>query len=163
MRLNSKWTLVIFGLSGLVISPGFRGEVRAEVRGSRDIRESLVRGSLDYIGIPYSWGSANPTTGLDCSAFVRHVYGKQKLGLPRVSRDQFLGTAYLDPQDALPGDLAFFSMKSPESKRVDHVGLYLGRGFFIHASFSQGVIVDHIMNPYYVPRLLSIRRHVRMK
>jgi lipoprotein Spr len=42
---------------------------------------------------------------------------------------------------------------------VDHVGIYVGKGFFVHASVSSGVHIDSITNPYYFQRLVSVRKY----
>ncbi len=123
----------------------------------KEARMGLMQASLDYLAIPYLWGGQNPQMGLDCSAFVQLLYRKAGLSLPRVSTEQYQVTQYLGPDETLPGDLVFFAMKSTW-KGVDHVGLYLGKGFFIHASYSQGVHIDHLTNPYYLARLVSIRK-----
>ena len=50
-------------------------------------------------------------------------------------------------------------MKLDRGKKVDHVGIYLGSGYFAHASFSRGIIIDNLMSNYYRQRLRGIRRH----
>jgi cell wall-associated NlpC family hydrolase len=42
---------------------------------------------------------------------------------------------------------------------VDHVGIYVGKGFFVHASFTNGVHIDSVQNPYYYQRLVSVRKY----
>jgi lipoprotein Spr len=46
------------------------------------------------------------------------------------------------------GDLVFFAT-SKNSNRINHVGIYLKNGSFIHASTSKGVIVSHLDEGYY--------------
>ena len=41
------------------------------------------------------------------------MYRRAGLFLPRVAREQFAATGRLSPDDVLPGDLLFFSMKHP--------------------------------------------------
>ena len=114
---------------------------------------------MTYLNVPYLWGGMHPDTGIDCSAFVKLVYSKASLPTPRVARDQYAAFAYLSPSEVLPGDLLFFNMKSPGGTRVDHVGVYVGRGFFVHASVSNGIHIDSVTNPYYYARLISARRY----
>jgi len=134
---------------------------QAVIRKESTIRHALTRQALDFIAVPYVWGGTDARRGFDCSGFVRYIYQKQKLYLPRVSRDMFKHTYYLKPRSSTvrPGDLIFFSMKRPTSRKVDHVGIYLGREYFIHASFSRGIVIDSLLNDYYKRRLISIRRH----
>ena len=46
------------------------------------------------------------------------------------------------------GDLVFFAT-SRNKNTINHVGIYLKDGFFIHASTSNGVIVSHLNEDYY--------------
>ena len=39
-------------------------------------RNTIIKESKKYIGIPYSYGDANPTNGFDCSGFTWYVYKK---------------------------------------------------------------------------------------
>jgi cell wall-associated NlpC family hydrolase len=123
------------------------------------VRGRIVRVAMDPLGVPYVWGGTNPQRGLDCSGFALTVYRQAGLELPRVSAEQFVYTQYLRPDQAQRGDLVFFNMKLSSRKKVDHVGIYLGSGYFAHASFSRGIIIDQLTSPYYRQRLQGIRRH----
>ena len=147
---------VIWLIAGLLLVGVNRIEA-AETIGQ--VRDKIARGALGPLGIPYVWGGLNPRSGLDCSGFVLNVYRWAGLDLPRVSAEQFRHTVYLRPRQVRPGDLVFFNMKLSSRKKVDHVGIYLGAGWFAHASFSRGVIIDHLQKPYYRERLRGIRRH----
>lgn len=122
-------------------------------------RDKVVAETLTYLNTPYLWGGMHPETGMDCSAFARQVYADAGLYLPRVSGEQFAQTRRLAPAEVRPGDLVFFAMKRPGTARVDHVGIYVGKGFFVHASFSNGVHIDSVANPYYYARLVGVRRY----
>lgn len=124
-----------------------------------DARAKVVRQTLVYLNTPYLWGGMHPQTGMDCSAFSKLVYSSAGLELPRVSAAQYAQTLRLKPSAVLPGDLVFFAMKAPGTGKVDHVGIYVGKGFFVHASFSSGVHIDSITNPYYYQRLVSVRKY----
>lgn len=131
----------------------------ARARTIAEARGEVVRGTMAYLNKPYLWGGMDKDTGMDCSGFVELVYSGAGLGLPRVSRDQYAATLYLRPDKVLPGDLIFFAMEHPGTSLVDHVGIYVGRGFFVHASVSNGVHIDSISNPYYFERLVSVRKY----
>ncbi|MDA8243186.1 MAG: C40 family peptidase [Elusimicrobia bacterium] len=124
-----------------------------------EARERVVRETMTYLNTPYLWGGMHPETGMDCSAFAKLVYERAGLDLPRVSAEQYARTLRLAPSDVRPGDLVFFAMKHPGTARVDHVGVYVGKGFFVHASFTNGVHIDSITNPYYFARLVSARKY----
>ena len=125
----------------------------------REVRNVIVRRALDPLGTPYVWGGTTPGKGLDCSGFALTVYRWAGLDLPRTSNEQFRMTRYLEPTQARRGDLVFFNMKLNPRKKVDHVGIYLGNGWFAHASFSRGILIDDLRKPYYRERLQGIRRH----
>lgn len=124
-----------------------------------EARSAVVRESLRYLNTPYLWGGQHPVTGMDCSGFVQQVFRDTGLHLPRVSRDQFRATLSLGPKEVIPGDLIFFAMSNPGTSQVDHVGIYIGRGYFIAASTSQGVHIDSVSSPYYLARLVSVRKY----
>ena len=144
---------VFFLLAALLPPSAARAKSIAEARGE------VVKETMTYLNTPYLWGGMHPRTGMDCSAFVKLVYAKAGLGLPRVARDQFAQTHRLQPSGVLPGDMIFFAMKNPGTAKVDHVGIYVGKGFFVHASFTNGVHIDNVGNPYYYARLVSLRKY----
>jgi cell wall-associated NlpC family hydrolase len=125
----------------------------------KEARERVVEGTLKYLNVPYLWGSEHPQTGLDCSAFVRRVYKDAGFELPRVSRDQYKSAQLLAPRQVLPGDIVFFSMKRPGSANVDHVGIYVGKGYFVHAGVSRGVQIEPIAKAYYYDRLVRVLKY----
>ncbi len=100
-------------------------------KGESRIQRMINRG-LALLGTPYRWGGTTPEHGFDCSGLVGYVY-RSTLGieLPRISRDMAnVGELIRDRNDLRQGDLVFFSRRG---SRVDHVGLYLGEGKFLHA------------------------------
>ena len=125
----------------------------------REARDKVVDGTMRYLNVPYLWGSEHPQTGLDCSAFVRRVYGDAGLALPRVSREQFKTAVAVPPGAVLPGDIIFFSMRAPGSSRGDHVGIYVGKGWFVHAGVSHGVHIEPIAKAYFQDRLIRILKY----
>jgi cell wall-associated NlpC family hydrolase len=80
-----------------------------------------------YLGIPYLYGGASPSTGFDCSGFVMYVYAQIGVSLPHYSgAQQQMGTPV--PMNALlPGDLVF------RGYPAYHVGIYVGSGMVIHS------------------------------
>jgi len=95
------------------------------------------------VGIPYRYGGEDPASGIDCSAFVRWIYGHLGIRLPRTSRQQW---QYVTPaQEYRPGYLLFFS----QSQRfIDHVGIYIGNGLMLHASGKWGKVVVEPVRRY---------------
>lgn len=118
--------------------------------------DRIVHEAFTYLGVPYVW-AGNTRRGLDCSAFVKNVFNKIGINLPRHSGDQArIGTAV---QDALQtGDRLYFAMKG--GRRVTHCGIYIGNSRFIHASTNnRSVAVDTIAKgSHYGKRLVAARR-----
>lgn len=150
--MSEKKILLLTAL--LSLSYGF-----AEAKSIAETRNLVVKETLTYLNTPYLWGGMHPETGMDCSGFVKIIYSKAGINLTRVSKEQFAETAYLKPNAVLPGDIIFFAMKNPGTSKVDHVGIYVGKGFFVHASFSSGIHIDSVHNPYYFARLVSVRKY----
>jgi cell wall-associated NlpC family hydrolase len=89
--------------------------------------------ALRYLGVPYLWGGASPATGFDCSGLVMYVYAQLGISLPHYAAAQYqLGTP-VDQSQLQPGDLVFFDA-------LDHVGIYIGNGQFVHAPQTGDVV-----------------------
>ncbi len=104
-------------------------------------RDSLVALAEAQAGLRYRWGAKQPGKAFDCSGLVQWVMAKFSIAVPRTSREQAKQGIAIekDPDQLLPGDLLYFG----PGNRVDHVGIYLGDGKFIHAANRRkGVIVS---------------------
>ena len=109
--------------------------------------------ALAALGSPYQWGSVGGggggrTSGFDCSGLIWHAFARQGVTLPRVSREQAqAGVPVPRVLSALePGDLLVFS-RVPGGP-VEHVGLYVGAGRFVHSSgWDRGVVVSRLGPP----------------
>ena len=119
------------------------------------IGEQVIQAALKYVGIPYVWGG-NSWKGLDCSGFVKSVFGSFGVDLPRVSRDQANVGAPVASGDLRAGDRLYFACDGP---RVDHTGIYMGRDLFIHSSVRRhGVAVDNLSSGFFARTFVSARR-----
>ncbi|MFH1571024.1 MAG: NlpC/P60 family protein [Gemmatimonadota bacterium] len=121
-------------------------------------RGRLMDAVEGYLGVPYRWGGTT-REGKDCSALTRAVY-RQAYGLelPRTSGQMYrLGRPVSRRQDLLPGDLVFFRL-GESGPGVSHVGVYMGRGRFAHASVSRGGVIDPLGDPYFAARYAGARR-----
>ena len=116
------------------------------------IAQQLTRSALRFLGSPYAFGGTT-ASGFDCSGFVQHVFAMLGIGLPRTADAQYdVGRpAVGGPR---PGDLVFFDTYGG----VSHVGIYLGRGQFVHASSSHGVMVSHLSESYWASRYVGAKR-----
>lgn len=117
----------------------------------------VTRLAMRYLGVRYRWGGNDPHTGIDCSAFVKLIYAQMGIQLPRRARDQAkVGMPITRFEDLRPGDRLYFAVKG---KEIDHTGLYIGDGYFIHSARERGgVRIDHLNRPLYRRSLVCARR-----
>ncbi len=97
--------------------------------------EALLNEAKKYLGYPYVWGGSNPTTSFDCSGFVCWVLTNSGFyNMPRTTAQGIYNKcAHIDPGDAQPGDIIFFTGTYKSGNPVSHVGIYCGNGIMIHA------------------------------
>lgn len=128
----------------------------AETGGQGKIK-NLLQSAMALIGTPYRWGGTSPDSGFDCSGLVGYVF-RNALGveLPRVSREMAKRGRLIDDRASLAeGDLVFFG----KSGRVDHVGIYVGSGQFVHApSRGKDVMISSLESGYWGNKFMSARR-----
>jgi len=97
-----------------------------------------------FIGVPYRYGGRTPA-GFDCSGLVWYVYQSLGVAVPRTAAEQRVAAAGVPLDQLQPGDLVFFYTP------VDHVGIYLGGGEFVHAP-AAGKRVERVRldSPYFI-------------
>jgi len=98
---------------------------------SGDNGDDLITYAKSLIGTPYHYGGNSPSTGFDCSGFVRHVFHHSRgMELPRTSQAISHAGMRVKANQLQPGDLVFYSTQGTP---YSHVGIYLGDARFIHA------------------------------
>jgi cell wall-associated NlpC family hydrolase len=118
--------------------------------------QTLLKRALALLGTPYRWGGTG-TNGFDCSGLVGYVF-KTALGidLPRVSRDMTTAGERVDRSALTAGDIVLFKV---HGKRVDHVGIYVGNGQFLHAPRTgKDVMVSRLDEGYWSGKFMEARR-----
>ncbi|MDX9965109.1 C40 family peptidase [Desulfobacter postgatei] len=95
-----------------------------------DTRQSIVQAAMTAVGTPYRWGGVSPK-GFDCSGLVVYTHAKIGIHVPRTASAQFKNCTSVSRQNIKPADLVFFSV--PRRRGDVHVGIYIGKGQFIHA------------------------------
>lgn len=130
---------------------------KPKVRFSNPSHGALNRMLKETNGKPYIWAEEGKDA-FDCSGLVYYCYGSMNLWLPRVSRKQARVGKRVAIKDLRYGDLIFFGKYNSRS-RVTHVGIYIGNGYFRHASSAkEGVITSKVSQPYYRKRITVCRR-----
>lgn len=138
----------------------YRSLRRAELTGDLDkLTLNILYSAYRCLGTPYRYGGTTPA-GFDCSGFVQHVFGENGITLGRSSRDQAQEGIPIELSELKPGDLIFFTMRPKKHSSVDHVGLYIGNGQFIHASSYRyrEIIIEDLESGAFINRLVGARR-----
>lgn len=110
----------------------------------------LLKEIISWLGTPYRYGGST-RKGADCSGFIGEVYkAVYGINLFRSTSDMVKNGRRINNKNRLEeGDLIFFRISG---RRISHVGLYISKGHFAHASSSRGVVVDHLDTKYYKDR-----------
>lgn len=93
----------------------------------------VVSIALQYLGVPYVWGGASPSTGFDCSGFVMYVFAQVGVSLPHHAASIYSYGVPVPRESLAPGDLVFFS-------GLGHMGIYIGGNQFVHAPHTGDVV-----------------------
>jgi len=112
-------------------------------------------------GSPYVWAEEGPNN-FDCSGYTYYMYGSMGIELPRVAREQAKAGKYIKPTELQYGDLIFFDTTKRRNGKITHVGMYLGDGWFTHASTKKYEVVYSNLrtSKYYKKRLRICRRYL---
>jgi hypothetical protein len=123
----------------------------------RDMGAIAARTAERFVGIPYQWGGDNVVEGMDCSGFVRAVYNLCGLSIPRTSRDQFKAGDLVEKDDLKDGDLVFFGSSAD---KINHVGIYVGGGKFVHAPRrGEEIRITAVNDSYFEKHFAGARRY----
>ena len=134
-------------------SGGFGYEIPAEALSDEKFA-NMIHEAEKYLGYPYVWGGASPSTSFDCSGFVSWVINNCGNGwnVGRQTADGLRSCcAYVSPSEAKPGDLIFFQ-GTYNTPGASHVGIYVGDNMMIHcgnpiqyANISSAYWQEHFM------------------
>ena len=103
---------------------------------TESLRKNMVLYSRGFLGVQYRYGGESPR-GFDCSGFTNYVYKKYGIDINRTAADQAKQGTYVPKTKLKPGDLVFFDTNGGKNKQINHAGMYIGNGKFIHASSSR--------------------------
>ena len=108
----------------------------------------IVKYAKKYLGSKYVYGGSSPS-GFDCSGFTSYVYKHFGYSLSRTSSGQASNGKSVSKSNLQQGDIVCFA-RSSGSKKIGHVGIYIGGGKFIHAANSRkGVITSNVSGDGY--------------
>ena len=121
--------------------------------------EDMLISAYSLMGTPYTPGGNTPAQGFDCSGFVRYVLLENGLSLSERSSEEMYHAGWQTVSRAAlkAGDLVFF--QTGRQSRVNHVGIYVGDGQFIHAPARGGAVrVESLSLPYWQSAWSGARR-----
>ena len=145
------------------ISSGLASTVDQYVSGMSNAQklEYVIYNAQEQLGKKYVFGASGTAT-FDCSGLTMYCFKKIGVNLAHSAYTQGYGNTYqkISGTSGLRrGDLVFFNTMS-DSDSCDHVGIYLGNDYFIHASSGAGKVVVSDMGSGYYNRVYSWGRRV---
>jgi len=110
--------------------------------------EELISLAKSKIGSSYVYAAKGPDH-FDCSGFVYYLYGQSGIDIPRTSLNQSKSGEQLTREEIQRGDILFFD--TGNRGHVNHSGVYLGEGKFIHSSSGKahGVTISNLDHGFY--------------
>ena len=125
--------------------PGLSDSTGGDGQWASPVRRALLEEHASWAGTPYRLGG-DDRYGVDCSALVQNIFRNSfRLSLPRTTTGQVNQGRPVKKAQLHAGDLVFFRPPGP----YKHVGIYVGDGYFLHASTSQGVKLSRLDNRYW--------------
>ena len=108
--------------------------------------------AMQYLGVPYLWGGASPSSGFDCSGLTMYVFAQVGVSLPHYAASQYTMGVPVSKDELQPGDLVFFD-------GLGHMGMYIGGGQFIHAPHTGDVVkISSLSDSWYAATYVGARR-----
>lgn len=111
------------------------------------------------LGTPYNGAGNSVGQGFDCSGLLVYLFKTEaNIRLPRTTSQMHRSSAATVQRAALkPGDAVFF--KGNGSGQISHVGLYVGKGKFIHSpSTGKRVRIDSLSSRYWKKHYTTAKR-----
>jgi len=144
---------------GYALAPKASASPEDKMRTYQDLREKVIETAKKYEGVPYRYGGLT-TAGLDCSGFLTLVF-KEALNvpLPRSASAMYSWVEKTTLDKTQPGDFLFFA--TDNTRKVTHVGLYMGDKRFIHAASTgpkTGVIYSSLDEKYWTDAYVGAGR-----
>ena len=112
------------------------------------IEESIIKLAKSKIGIPYK-RAGQDLKGFDCSGFVYYIFKENNITIPRTSKMQSKAGETLSLSEIKKGDILSFD--TTDKGHINHSGIYLGDGTFIHSSSgkAKGVTISKLNSGFY--------------
>jgi len=123
------------------------------------ISKRIIELAKQKLGKRYVWGATGQKNTFDCSGLTSYVCKLNGIKIPRRAIQQSKYGIPVKRSELQPGDLIFFDTSKHRKGYVNHVGIYIGNGKFIHASSAKKkVIITSLNKPFYSQRFKGARR-----
>ena len=115
---------------------------------SSSVADKLILLAQSKLGDSYVYAATGPDH-FDCSGFVYYLFKENGITIPRTSLQQSKSGKKLTRGTLKKGDILFFD--THERGHINHSGIYLGEGKFIHSSSGKayGVTVSELDKGFY--------------
>jgi len=119
----------------------------------------IIEIAKQKLGRRYVWGATGQHNTFDCSGLTSYVCKLNGIKIPRRAIAQSKYGKPVKRSELQPGDLIFFDTSKHRKGYVNHVGIYIGNGKFIHASSAKKkVVITSLNKPFYSQRFKGARR-----
>ncbi len=124
---------------------------KAKVTGTETNADKLISLAKSKLGDSYMPAKAGPDH-FDCSGFVYYLFKSNNISIPRTSLNQSKSGKKIMRQELKKGDILFFD--TAHRNHVNHSGVYLGEGKFIHSSSGKayGVTISSLDKGFYLDK-----------
>ncbi len=163
LEQNGDWYMVTIldGKTGWVYKHYVsldKSGIRIKLSRSGSRTSELIEYATRFLGVKYSWGGITPD-GFDCSGFTSYIFRKFQIVLPHSSALQARGGLPVARANLSCGDLVFFDTNGGLDK-INHVGIYMGDGRFIHASSSHKKVIITDLKSYSIGTYITAKRYL---
>ncbi|QYR19270.1 C40 family peptidase [Paenibacillus sp. sptzw28] len=158
---KSRATGGVMPFADAQVSPGRGGMLKIASAGDAD---TVIEDGRKYLGVRYEFGTGNydETGTFDCSSFVRYLFDKVGVSLPRTAREQAQEGKSVSRDQLQKGDLMFFTVpgRFNSDETPGHVGIYMGGGKMLHScpAPKDGVQITDINSAYWQRMFLYAKR-----
>jgi lipoprotein Spr len=123
--------------------------------------DTVISLAKSYRGkVSYDWGTRNTSRLIfDCSSFTQFIFAKVGVNLKWGTALQKKQGSAVSKSKLAKGDLVFFDTVGSNNGVINHVGIYMGNGQFIHNTPSvDGIAISSLTSGYWSKAYVSARR-----
>jgi len=147
--------------TSITVSRGGFERSQAETFENLSLAQRILEFAQRFYGVRYSYGGTSPSTGFDCSGFVQFVFKNFGIHLERTAAGMAMANGKrVSYNEIRPGDLLFFDTDGGKNY-INHVGIYLGDGKFIHASSAKRRVTITDLNSFYGRFYMMAKRVIK--